>query len=141
MRTRSRQIRILMSGILLSGILAVGSLLSAETVRAADTARMESNPMTVGTEVPAVFLQEGADTAVRGAEEDTTQEVLTVEARYSSNHIRFRGTEGADGYYILRADSQTGEFRRLNTEAMVPGEGQESYSYVDETAGTNTRYW
>ena len=129
MRTRRRQIRVLMSGIVLAGAMALYAPFAAETACAAEAGRIR----TVGTEVPAVFLQEEA--VVKG------QEVLTVEARYSSNHIRFQGTQGATGYYVLRADSQDGNFARLNTEAIPAAEGQEAYSYVDESAGTNTRYW
>ena len=80
---------------------------------------------------------------VQGEEagESTTETRLTVEARYSSNHIRFQKQEGATGYYILRGNSATGTFTRLNeTPLTISGEAQQG-SYVDEDAGVGTQRW
>ena len=71
----------------------------------------------------------------------TTLDGMSVEARFSSNHIRFKQVEGATGYHVLRADAEAGEYTQITTAIIPAVEGQEQYSYIDETAGTGSRYW
>lgn len=60
---------------------------------------------------------------------------LNVEARYSSNHIRWTAVTDATGYNVLRSDAADGEYRKLNDSPLT------ACDYVDETAGTGTQYF
>ncbi|MBR6770211.1 MAG: hypothetical protein IKM28_03045 [Lachnospiraceae bacterium] len=72
-----------------------------------------------------------------GEQEVVTVEGISVEARFSSNHIRFNAVEGATGYNIWRCAEQEGGYEKINSE-VIPAT---TYSYVDEDAGTGTKLW
>lgn len=66
---------------------------------------------------------------------------LSVEGRYSSNHIRFADAAGAAGYYIRRSETADGDFTRIHAQPIPDVWGTREYSYIDETAGTGTQYY
>ncbi|MBR6770877.1 MAG: chitobiase/beta-hexosaminidase C-terminal domain-containing protein, partial [Lachnospiraceae bacterium] len=65
---------------------------------------------------------------------------FSVEARYSSNHIRISSLEGVTAYSILRSTTgEDGEYTPVNS--ISAAEGKKVYSYIDEDAPAGTQYW
>ncbi|MGN0330099.1 MAG: hypothetical protein ACI4D5_02550, partial [Kineothrix sp.] len=94
-------------------------------------------PLTVGAA--------GTDGQISQAEEEQTEagavDGISVEARYSSNHIRFRAVADATGYNVWRCAEQNGTYEKINSAVITGATAAEEYSYIDETAGTGSRYW
>ncbi len=53
---------------------------------------------------------------------------IGVEARYSSNNIRFGAVENATSYELLKSEAEEGNYTTVTTVDAV--EDQEAYSYV-----------
>ncbi|MBR6770887.1 MAG: chitobiase/beta-hexosaminidase C-terminal domain-containing protein, partial [Lachnospiraceae bacterium] len=68
-----------------------------------------------------------------------SEEVFTVEARYNSVNIRVNAFTDVSSYKIFRSLQEDGEYEQIGT--ITVEEGKASYSYIDTTAGTGTRYW
>ena len=73
------------------------------------------------------------------AYEQADMNSFTVEARYSSNHIRINALKGVTAYNIYKSLTEDGEYQKLTT--VNAEEGKNSYSYIDTAAETHTRVW
>ncbi len=105
------------------------------TEPADDTIPVDNTDSVKDTEIvgerqePANEVQPVADTA------SELEAGLSVEARYSSNHIRWTAVTDTTGYNVLRSAAADGEYSKLNDSPLT------TCDYVDETAGTDTQYF
>ena len=66
-------------------------------------------------------------------------QTFSVEARYSSNHIRFLALNGIAEYKILKSEEEKGSYEEVTT--ITAEDDKIEYSYIDEDAGTDTQLW